>query len=357
MAIPPPDDLLELTAELVGIPSVSHNEREITDHIESRLAETAGWLKVERLENNLVARTSLGHDSRIVLAGHSDTVPANQNEEARIEGDTLWGLGSCDMKSGLAAILKLALTVPEPAIDVTYVFYACEEVTSGENGLELLFNQRPDLLEGDAAVLAEPTAAAVEAGCQGILQVEAVTTGRRAHTARGWLGVNAIHRMVPVLQAVAGYEGRRVILDGCHFREGLQAVRFSAGIADNVVPDRAVLRVNHRFAPDRTAEQAAEHLRELLAGADEVRVVESAPAAAPGLGHPLIQALLAEAGGTYTGKLGWTDVARFAARGVPAVNFGPGDPVVAHTQEERVSRSDLERVYAALRNLLLSGPA
>ena len=282
-------------------------------------------------------------------------MPANGNESPRIEGDTLWGLGSADMKGGLATILELALTVPEPAIDATYVFYACEEVTSGDNGLERIFAERPELLQGDAALLAEPTAAAVEAGCQGILQVEAVTEGRRAHTARGWLGVNAIHRMLPVLEAVAAYEGRRVILDGCHFREGLQAVRFTAGVADNVVPDRAVLRVNHRFAPDRTPEEAAEHVGEVLSAADSTSVFESAPAAAPGLGHPLLQALLAEAGGSYTGKLGWTDVARFAARGMPAVNFGPGDPVVAHTREERVSRSDLERVYAVLRNLLLRG--
>lgn len=355
MADSAPRDLLTATAELVAIPSVSHNEAEITDRIEQMLAP-ARWLDVVRIGNNLVARTALGRPSRLVLAGHSDTVPANANEQPRIEGDTLWGLGSADMKGGLATILELALTVPEPAVDVTYVFYACEEVTSGDNGLEMLFEQRPELVAGDAALLAEPTAAAVEAGCQGILQVEAVTEGRRAHTARGWLGVNAIHRMAPLLEAVAGYEGREVVLDGCRYREGLQAVRFTAGVADNVVPDRAVLRVNHRFAPDRTPEQAAAHVREVLSGADETRVVEIAPAAAPGLGHPLLQALLQEAGGTYTGKLGWTDVARFAARGIPAVNFGPGDPVVAHTQEERVTRGDLERVYAVLRNLLLQVP-
>ncbi len=352
----PSADLLDLTAQLVGIPSVSQNEVEITDQIEQCLTR-AEWLDVERLDNNLVARTSLGRGSRFVLAGHSDTVPGNQNEAPRIEGDTLWGLGSADMKGGLATILQLALTVPEPAVDVTYVFYSCEELTSGENGLELLFAERPDLVAGDAALLAEPTAAGIEAGCQGILQMEAVTEGRRAHTARGWLGVNAIHLMAPLLDAVAAYQGRRVIIDGCHFREGLQAVRISAGVADNVVPDRAVLRVNHRFAPDRTAEQAADHVREVLGEADEVKVIECAPAAAPSLGHPILQALLAEAGGTYTGKLGWTDVARFAARGIPAVNFGPGDPVVAHTQGERVSRSDLERVYAVVRNVLLRAPA
>lgn len=305
------------------------------------------------MEDNIVARTHLGRDRRLVLAGHSDTVPANSNAHAKIVGDTLWGLGAADMKGGLATILELALTVATPAVDVTYVFYACEEVTSGHNGLELLFRDHPELLAGDAAVLAEPTAAAVEAGCQGILQVEVVMEGTRAHTARGWLGVNAIHRLAPLLDRVAAYEGRRVTIDGCRFREGLQATWVTAGVADNVVPDRVVLRLNHRFAPDRTAEQAGDHLRDLLTGADEIRLVESVPGAAPRLDHPLLQSLLAEAAGTYTGKLGWTDVARFAARGIPAVNFGPGDPVVAHTREERVTRSDLERVYAVLKNLIM----
>jgi succinyl-diaminopimelate desuccinylase len=342
---------LELTASLVAIPSVSFDEALITDHIESLLS-AAPWLKVERLGNNLVARTDLGLPTRVVLAGHTDTVPPNQNEVPRIEDGVLWGIGSCDMKSGLAAILHLALTVPEPAVDVTYVFYACEEVTTGDNGLEMLFDVRPDLVEGDAALLAEPTAAQVEAGCQGILQMDAITTGRRAHTARGWLGVNALHRMAPLLDVITAYEGRRVEIDGCQFREGLQAVRMNAGVADNVVPDRAVMRVNHRFAPDRTYEEAAEHLREVLSEADELKVVEFAVAAPPGLDHPLLQALLAEAGGSYTGKLGWTDVARFAARGIPAVNFGPGDPVVAHTQEEHVSRADIDRVYSVIKNLI-----
>jgi succinyl-diaminopimelate desuccinylase len=344
-------DLLALTAELVAIPSVSHDEERITDHLE-RLLAPATWLDVVRLGNNLVARTNLGRSYRMVLAGHSDTVPPNLNEEARIEGDVLWGIGSCDMKSGLATILQLALSVPEPSIDVTYVFYACEEVTTGDNGLEMLFLDRPDLVACDAALLAEPTAARVEAGCQGILQMDAITTGRRAHTARGWLGVNALHRMAPVIEAVASYEGRRVEIDGCQFREGLQAVKLAAGVADNVVPDRAVMRVNHRFAPDRTYEEAAAHLQEVLSAADELKVVEFALAAAPGLDHPLLQALLAEAGGTYTGKLGWTDVARFAARGIPAVNFGPGDPVTAHTQEEHVTREDIERVYTVIYNLI-----
>lgn len=351
IATPNPADLLGLTADLVAIPSVSYEEKPITDHIEKLLAG-ADWLDVVRVGNNLVARTTLGRSRRIILAGHTDTVPPNHNETARIEGDTLWGIGSADMKGGVATILRLALSVPRPAIDVTYVFYACEEVTTGDNGLELLFETRPELVAGDAALLAEPTAALVEAGCQGILQMDVITKGRRAHTARGWLGSNALHRMAPVIDAVANYEGRRVVIDGCAFREGLQGVRMTAGVADNVVPDLAVLRVNHRFAPDRTYEQAAASIRELLSAADEVLLVEYAAAAPPGLDHPLLQSLLKEAGGTYTGKLGWTDVSRFAARGIPAVNFGPGDPVVAHTAQEHVTRSDLDRVYSVIHNLI-----
>ena len=229
-------DLLALTAELVDIPSVSHHERAVTDHLESLLAPVP-WLDVTRVGDNLVARTTLGRPRRLVLAGHTDTVPPNGNEHARIEGDVLWGIGSADMKSGVAVLLELARTVPEPAVDTTYVFYECEEIDSRYNGVERLFRERPDLVAGDAALLAEPTGAVVEAGCQGTMRVEVSVTGERAHSARPWMGRNAIHRLAPVLAAVAAYAERRVELDGCHFREALQAVAVAGGVASNVVPD------------------------------------------------------------------------------------------------------------------------
>lgn len=344
-------DLLQLTAELVDIPSVSHAETAVTDHLAGLLAGVA-WLDVTRVGDNLVARTDLGHAQRMVLAGHTDTVPPNGNERARVDGDVLWGLGSCDMKGGVAVLVELARTLEQPAVDTTYVFYECEEVDSRFNGVERLFRERPDLLDCDAALLAEPTAARVEAGCQGTMRVEVTMEGERAHSARAWLGTNAIHRLAPVLARVAAHESRQVTIDGCHFREGLQAVRVEAGVAANVVPDRATLTLNHRFAPDRSPEEAEAEVRAVVGAVDRFDVVDVAPAALPALGHPLLKRVLAATGGQAHAKLGWTDVARFASRGVPATNFGPGDPGVAHSAAEHVSRSDLETVYRVLRSVL-----
>jgi succinyl-diaminopimelate desuccinylase len=307
---------------------------------------------VARVGENLVARTTLGRRRRLVLAGHTDTVPANGNQGARVNGEVCWGLGSCDMKGGVAVLAELARTVAEPAVDVTYVFYECEEIDSRFNGVERLFREGPELLAGDAAVLAEPTGARVEAGCQGTMRAQLTYTGVRAHSARAWLGRNAIHRLGPPLAALAAYEGRQVEIDGCGFHEGLQAVGVEGGVAGNVVPDRATLTVNHRFAPDRTPAQAEAHVREVLGPCDGFEVVDRAPSAPPSLGHPLLTALLAATGRPADAKLGWTDVARFAARGVPATNFGPGDPNLAHHADEQVSRADLEMVHRVLKNLL-----
>ena len=346
-------DLLLFTAELVDIPSVSHHERAITDHLEGLLRAVPG-LDVERVGENLVARTQ-GTGPRLLLAGHTDTVPPNGNDRARLDGDVLWGLGSADMKSGVAVLVELARTVSRPAMPVTYVFYECEEVEAAHNGIERLFRERPDLLEADAAVLAEPTGAFVEAGCQGTMRLVATFEGERAHTARAWLGRNAIHRLGDVLQRLSSYIPREVEIDGCHYREGVQAVIVEGGVAHNVVPDRAVLTVNHRFAPDRTPDEAEAFARGLLAEADTVEVTDMAPPAAPSLDHPLLAGLVRRVGRPPSGKLGWTDVARFAVHGVPATNFGPGDPKLAHHADERVARDELERAYRVLRSLLEEG--
>jgi succinyl-diaminopimelate desuccinylase len=267
----------------------------------------------------------------------------------------LWGVGSADMKSGVAVLAELARTVADPAVAVTYVFYECEEVDARFNGIERLFNERPDLLAADAAILAEPTAALVEAGCQGTMRLVATFGGERAHTARAWMGRNAIHKLGPVLQRLTSYIPREVDIDGCRFREGVQAVVVEGGVANNVVPDRATLTVNHRFAPDRTPEEAEAFARGLLAEADSVEVVDMSVPAPPSLDHPLLAGLVERAGSPPTGKLGWTDVARFAARGVPATNFGPGDPRFAHHAEERVERVQIEQAYSVLEDLLVSG--
>jgi succinyl-diaminopimelate desuccinylase len=348
-------DLLALTASLVAIPSVSHSEGVITDHLEEQL-RALPHLDVERVGANLVARTHLDRPTRAVLAGHTDTVPVNGNAEARIDGDVLWGLGSADMKGGLAVMLALAQQVPAPAVDVTYVFYAGEEVAAEHNGLGHLLRDRPDLLAGDVAILGEPTNGELEAGCQGTLRIEVVLRGQRAHTARPWMGRNAIHRMGALLRAVEGFEERQPVIQGCQYREALQAVLVGGGIAGNVVPDEATVTLNRRFAPDRTEAEAADEVRALLAPVleegDEVRVVDSAPAAPPGLDNPVLRALVDDHHLTVTAKLGWTDVARFAAIGMPACNLGPGDPTLAHTAEEHVDRASLERAYAVLHDVL-----
>ena len=364
-------DLLELAAELVDIPSVSHGEAAITDWIEARLQKEAPWLTVDRVGENVVARTSLDRGLRVVLAGHTDTVPVNENAGARIEGDTLWGLGASDMKSGLAVFLDLACTVESPAVDVTYVFYACEEVSLEDNGLRTLLHTRPDLLEGDAAILGEPTGGLVEAGCQGTLRVRARFVGDRAHTARPWMGRNAIHRLGAVLSSLASYEERRVVLGGCEFREALQAVDVRGGVAGNVVPDAAELTVNHRYAPDRTGDQALAHVLDVLSaggfdapasasapalvGGDSWELLDDAAPAPPALDHPLLAALVASTGQPPKAKLGWTDVSFFSEAGIPATNFGPGDPNLAHTRDEHVERGAIESVHAAVHRLLVGG--
>ena len=347
-------DLLARTAELVDIASPSLGEGRFADLVEGWL-RAVPWLTVDRHGDNVVARTQLGRDQRLLLAGHLDTVPANGNEVARIEGDTLWGLGSADMKGGLAVFLELARTVDQPTCDVTYVFYAAEEIAAEHSGLLQLFRERPDLVAGDAAVLGEPTDGWIEAGCQGTARVRLTLAGVRSHTARPWKGRNAIHRLGPVLEAMSAYEAREPTIDGCTYRESVQAVFVEGGVAGNVVPDEAVLTVNLRIAPDRTVDEALEAFRAMVApfvdDGDGFEVVDSSPPAPPSLTHPLF-APLVDAGTPVRAKLGWTDVARFAEHGVPALNFGPGDALVAHMQDEHVTRDSLERVHAALRALL-----
>lgn len=352
-------DLLALTADLIAIPSESLQEAAITDHLEGEL-RAVPWLTVERVGDNLVARTTLGRSTRVLLAGHTDTVPANGNAVPRIDGDVLWGLGATDMKSGLAVMLELARTVATPAVDVTYVFYAAEEIAAVHNGLGHLFRDRPDLLEADVALLGEPTDAIIEAGCQGSMRFEVTILGARAHPARPWTGRNAIHRLGPVLAAIEAHDNRQPVIDGCQFREALNAVLVAGGVATNVIPDRVVLTVNHRFAPDRSAAEAEAAVRATLAphldDDDQVEVVDVALAAAPSLDHPVLRALVERNDLRVDAKLGWTDVARFAAAGIPAANFGPGDNLLAHRKDEHLHRSSIEACFRALDDLLRTGP-
>ncbi len=338
-ALDPRQDIVDLTAALVDIESVSGDEHTITDVIEQALSQVL-WLELWRHSHSLVARTTLGREERVVIAGHVDTVPLNANLPARVDGDALHGLGACDMKGGVAVALQLAATLDQPTRDLTYVFYEAEEVEAERNGLTLIAGVREEILRGDFAVVMEPSNAVIEAGCQGSITVGVSTSGTRAHAARSWNGVNAIHAARDVLDRLAAYEPRRPDIDGLRYHEGLNAVGIDGGVAGNVIPDRCTVTVNHRFAPDRSVDQAEADLRELFDGF-EVAVLDSAPGALPGLDLPAAAAFLAVVGGTANPKFGWTDVARFSAMGIPAVNFGPGNPELAHTQGEFVPLAQL----------------
>jgi succinyl-diaminopimelate desuccinylase len=353
MALDLRTDVVQLTEDLVNIESVSGNEEAIADAIETALEEL-GHLKVRRFGNTIVARTDLGHPERVVIAGHIDTVPLNHNLPARRDGDALHGLGSCDMKSGVAVALRTAATLPAPNRDITFVFYECEEVEAERNGLFLLSESSPELLEADFAILMEPSDAVVEAGCQGTMRVDVLVRGERAHSARSWMGTNAIHRAGEVLARLNDYAPRRPVIDGLEYREGLNAVFVSGGVAGNVLPDECRVSVNYRFAPDRSEDEALAHMREVFAGF-ELEVSDSAPAAMPGLGVPAAAAFVEAVGGQVNPKFGWTDVARFSVLGVPAVNFGPGDPHLAHKQEEFVPLEHIRRVETQLRAWLGDG--
>jgi succinyl-diaminopimelate desuccinylase len=299
----------------------------------------------------VLARTHLGRGSRVLLAGHLDTVPIADNVPSRRDGGRLYGCGTSDMKAGDAVFLHVAATVSEPRRDLTLVFYDCEEVEAARNGLGRIERELPGWLAADLALLGEPTDGLVEAGCQGTLRVEVRFAGRRAHSARSWLGENAVHGAGEVLNRLAAYQARRVEIDGCEYREGLQAVRIAGGVAGNIVPDECVVTVNFRFAPDRTVDAAVQHVREVFDGLD-VTVTDSAPGALPGLGAPAAQEFLEATGTTARAKFGWTDVARFAALGIPALNYGPGDPNLAHTREEHVETDLIARSAQVLRRFL-----
>ena len=351
----PADDLLTLTAALVAVPSVSRHEQELAGRVERRLAERAPGLSLARIGNNVIVRTDLGRERRGVLGGHLDTVPPNANEVPRVEGDVLHGLGSADMKGGLAVLLRLAEEIAAgraPRVDCTLFFYEGEEIAEEFNGLRRVFAERPELLAGDFAVLLEPTGGHVEAGCQGTLHLRAHFDGERAHSARPWQGSNAIHAAAEVLHRLAAHESDTVTVDGLPYRESLQVVRIDGGVANNVVPDSCTLVVNRRFAPSYSVDDARAQVEKLMAGADRIEVVNASPAAPPNLDHPLVAEFVETLAVDVEPKLGWTDVARFAARGVPAVNFGPGDPDVAHTADERVTRAAVEQCYAALGRFL-----
>ncbi len=353
-------DPADLTAALVDIPSVSRAEAPLADLVEAALRAQTDGFEVVRSGNAVLARTRLGRDRRVLLAGHLDTVPIADNVPSRRtegpHGELLHGCGTVDMKSGDAVFLHLAATVAEPRHDLTLIFYDCEEIAAEFTGLGRIERELPDWLAADVAILGEPSDGYIEAGCQGTVRVRLTATGVRSHSARSWLGKNAIHALAPVLSRLADYSAREVEVDGCTYREGMSAVRVAGGVAGNVVPDAAELDVNFRFAPDRSLAAAVEHVQSVFDGLGmDVTVTDGAPGARPGLTAPAAAELVAAAGGARA-KYGWTDVSRFAARGIPAVNYGPGDPNLAHTRGEHVPVSQIHQVTDVLRRYLTGRP-
>ena len=344
------ESVQNLASALVDFPSPSGEEADLAAALEA-LLRGASHLEVIRLGNTLAARTDKGLASRLVWAGHIDTVPANGNDRASVAGGFLHGRGSVDMKSGLAIGLKLAVELVDPSVDVTWIFYDNEEVESAKNGLGLLGGAHPEWVRGDFAIVGEPSNGIVEGGCNGTLRVEVSVTGSRAHSARSWKGDNAIHRAHEMLERLVSYQPATIDVDGLAYREGMNAVGIRGGVAGNVIPDDCTVTVNYRFAPDKGVSDAIAHVRELFDGFDVV-VVDEAPGARPGLTHPLVQEFVTTLGVEVAPKYGWTDVARFGEWGIPALNYGPGDPSLAHADDERVEIAQVEACYEGLKSWL-----
>lgn len=346
-------DVAELTAALMDIESVSGNETALADAVELALAGLP-HLQVTRNGDAIVARTSLGRAERVILAGHLDTVPLPTTPGSRgtvpsswEDGEVLYGRGATDMKGGVAVQLALAATLLEPTRDLTFVFYDHEEVAAAKSGLGRLVRENRELLDADFGILLEPTNGTVEGGCNGTIRFEATTRGLAAHSARAWMGENAIHAAAPILARLADYEPATVNVDGLDYRESLNAVKIHGGTAGNVIPDQCVVEINYRFAPDKTPAQAEEHVRALLEGFDLV-CTDSSAGARPGLSAPAAASFVAAVGREPLPKYGWTDVARLSEMGIPAVNFGPGDALLAHSDNEHVHAGAIRECLAAL---------
>lgn len=351
-------DVAHLAAALMDINSVSGNESALADAVETALLALP-HLSVTRNGDAIVARTSLNRAERVILAGHLDTVPLPTTEGSRgtvpssWDGEVLYGRGATDMKGGVAVQLALAASLTEPVRDLTFVFYDHEEVAAVKSGLGRLVRENRELLDADFGILLEPTNGTVEGGCNGTIRFEATTRGLAAHSARAWMGENAIHAAAPILARLAAYSPATVSVDGLDYRESLNAVKIHGGTAGNVIPDACTVEINYRFAPDKSPAQAEAHVREVLTGFDVV-CTDSSAGARPGLDVPAAASFVAAVDQEPLPKYGWTDVARLSEMGIPAVNFGPGDALLAHSDNEHVHADAVRECLAALTRWLTS---
>ena len=348
------DSLLDLTAALVEVPSVSRDEKRIADLVERRLRARAPRLELHRVGDSVVARTRSApapgaeRPPRLAFAGHLDTVPPAGPRTAAGDGRRVRGTGAVDMKGGVAVMLLLAEQAADAPVDATFVFFDKEEIGSRISGMHALFADHPELIACDFAVLLEPTGGAIEAGCQGNFVVELEFTGARAHTARPWRGSNAVHRAAAAMARIAAHTPETVEIDGLGYRQSLSIVAVAGGVQGNVVPDRCTVKVNYRHAPTIDAAAALALVLGLAPEAAGAEVLLSSPPAPPRLEHPLVRRLARLSGAPVRPKLGWTDVGRFTAAAVPAVNFGPGDSELAHSPHEVVDEDELTACHRAL---------
>jgi succinyl-diaminopimelate desuccinylase len=347
-----PHRLAERTLALVDIPSPSREEHAAAAYVREVMAGAAVDLVYEGDGGlTLLYATERRPGAPLVLlAGHLDTVPAQGNLPGRIDGGAVHGLGTSDMKGGVAVMIELARGLPaEPELDAAFLFFPREELSQEESALPAVFAEAPLVHEAELAIVLEPTDNTVQAGCVGNLNAELAFHGRSAHSARPWLGVNAIDRAVAGLARLLPVEPLEVEIQGLTFVEVVSATEVHGGIASNVIPDRVTVTLNYRYAPDRSAEDAEARLRSLVNGIGELAIRSNAPGARVAAEAPLVQRLRAAGGFAVEPKQAWTPVAELSAAGLDAVNLGPGATRYAHARDEQVEIAELVRTYEALR--------
>ncbi|HEY4159668.1 MAG TPA: succinyl-diaminopimelate desuccinylase [Polyangiaceae bacterium] len=346
-------NLAETLLWLCQIRSPIGEERELCDRVAERLARVALAAPIRRFGDSIVVPLTRGFGGpHVALAGHLDVVRTEHDAAPRIEGDKLYGPGAADMKSGLALMLDLAESDARPELDLTLVFYAREEGPFLENELGPVLAGDPELSRVSMAVALEPSDNKLQLGCGGSLHATVRFRGRTAHSARPWQGENAIHKASGLLDRLGREEPRVHRIDELEWRSVISATMASGGRGRNVVPDLFELNLNHRFAPDTSAEGAQAYVRALVGNDADIEFSDVSPSAPPLRQHPLVVALADSGVQAIEPKQAWTDVARFAACGVPAVNFGPGTQAQAHQRNEWTHIPDLDVGRAILRRWL-----